>query len=69
MSSPFLSKLKKKHEGYIGSLIADLTKESKDAKVDEDHSQQEHEVFIAESAASRAAKAEEVEELKDTRAS
>ena len=37
--------------------------------MDEDHSQQEHEVFIAESAASRAEKAEEVEELKDTRAS
>ena len=75
VSEPFTSKQEKNHEGYvcvtslIGSLIADLAKESKDAKVDEDHSQQEHEVFIAESAASRAEKAKEVEELKDTRAS
>ena len=59
---PFSSKLEKNHEGYsgvlslIGSLVADLAKESQEATVEEDHSQQEYEAFMAESAASRAQK-------------
>ena len=66
---------KKYHEGYggvtslAGSLIADLAKESKEAKVEQDHSLDEYEAFMAESSASRAEKVKEVEELKDTRAS
>merc|ERR1712064_232452 len=42
--------------------------ESQEAKVDEDHCQQEYEAFMAESAASRDQKVKEIEELKDTRA-
>jgi len=74
VSEPFSSKLEKNHEGYsgvvslIGSLVADLAKESQEAKVEEDHSQQEYEAFMAESAASRDQKVKEIEELKDTRA-
>ena len=73
VSEPLISKLKQNHKGYISvtsfivSLIAVLAKESKDAKVDEHHSQQECKAFIVESAASRAEKVKEVEELKDTR--
>ena len=69
MSELFTSKLEKNHEGYsgvtslIGFLIADLAKESQEAKVDEEISQQECE---AESAASRAENVKEVEELEDT---
>ena len=73
-SEPFSSKLQKNHEGYsgvlslIGSLVADLAKESHEAKVEEDHSQQEYEAFMAESAASRAQKVKEIQESKDARA-
>ena len=52
----------------IGSLVADLAKESQEAKVEEDHSQQEYEAFMAESAASRAEKVREVAELEDAKA-
>ena len=52
----------------IGSLVADLAKESQEAKVEEDHSQQEYEAFMAESAASRAEKVKEVAELEDAKA-
>ena len=74
VSEPFSSKLGKDHEGYsgvvslIGSLVADLAKESQESKVDEEHSQQEYEAFMAESVASRDLKVKEIEELKDTRA-
>ena len=70
VSEPSSSKLEKNHEGYsgvlslIGSLVADLAKESQEANVEEDHSQQEYEAFMAESAASRAQKVKEIEELK-----
>ena len=56
VSEPFSSKLQKNHEVYsgvlslIGSLVADLAKESQEANVEEDHSQQEYEAFMAESA-------------------
>ena len=69
-SEPFSSKLQKNHEGHsgvlslIGSLVADLTKESQEAKVEEDHSQEEYEACMAESAGSRAQKVKEIEELK-----
>ena len=69
VSEPFSSKLEKNHEGYsgvlavIGSLVADLAKESQEAKVEENHSQQEYEAFMAESAPSRAQKVKEIEEL------
>merc|ERR1712136_436780 len=75
VSEPFSSKYQKNHEGFsgvvslIGSLVADLAKESQAAKVEEDHSQQEYEAFMAESAASRAEKVKEVEELQNTKAS
>ena len=61
------SKLEKNHEEHSGvlSLIgSDLAKESQEATVEEDHSQQEYEAFMAESAASRAQKVKEIEELK-----
>ena len=73
-SEPFSSKLQKNHEGHsgvlslIGSLVADLAKESQKANVEEDHSQHEYEAFMVESGASRAQKVKEIEELKDTRA-
>ena len=72
---PFASELEKNHEGYggvtslAGSLIADLAKESQEAKVEQDHSLEKYEAFLAESSASRAEKEKEVEEWKDTRAS
>merc|ERR1712136_673443 len=75
VSEPFSSKLEKNHEGYsgvvslIGSLVADLAKESQEAKVDEDHSQGDYEDFTKESAQSRAEKVKEVEELQSTKAS
>jgi len=74
VSEPFSSKYQKNHEGFsgvvslIGSLVADLAKESQEAKVEEDHSQQEYEAFMAESAASRAEKVREVAELEDAKA-
>ena len=74
VSEPFSSKYQKNHEGFsgvvslIGSLVADLAKESQEAKVDEDHSQQVYEAFMAESAASRAEKVREVAELEDAKA-
>ena len=71
VSEPFSSKLGKNQEGYSGILAligSDLAKESQEAKVEEDHSQQEYEAFMAESAASRAQKVKEIEELKDARA-
>ena len=74
VSERFSSKYQKNHEGFsgvvslIGSLVADLAKESQEAKVEEDHSQQEYEAFMAESAASRAEKVKEVAELEDAKA-
>merc|ERR1711916_205586 len=74
VSEPFSSRLEKNREGYsgvvslIGSLVADLAKESQEAKVEEEHSQQEYEAFMAESSVSRDQKVKEIEELKDTRA-
>ena len=71
VSEPFSSKLEKHHEGYSGVLAligSDLAKESQEAKVERDHSQQEYEAFMAEPAASRAQKVKEIEELKDARA-
>jgi len=67
VSEPFSFKLEKDYDGHsgvvllIGSLVANLAKESQEAKVEEDHSQQEYEAFMAESAASRAQKVKEVE--------
>merc|ERR1719434_220613 len=75
VAAPFTSKLEKNHEGFngvsslIGSLIADLAKESQEAKVEEDHSQSEYEGFMKESSQSRADKVKEVEELQNTKAS
>ena len=70
VSEPFSSKLEKNHEGYsgvvslIGSLVADLATESQESKVDEEHSQQEYEAFMAESVASRDQKVKEIEETR-----
>jgi len=75
VAEPFTSKLDKNHEGFngvaslIGSLVADLTKESQESKVEEDHSQAEYEGFMKDSAQSRADKVKEVEELQNTKAS
>ena len=61
------------HEGFngvlsmIGSLIADLAKETQEAKVDEEHAPTEYEAFMSESAASRADKVKELEELQNPR--
>ena len=58
MSEPFTLKLEENHEGYngvvslTGSLIADLAKDTQEAKVEEGHSQAEFEAFTAELAAS-----------------
>ena len=75
VAEPLTSKLEKDHEGFngvsslIGSLFADLAKETQEAKVDEEHPQLEYEAFMSESAASRADKVKELEELQDAKAS
>merc|ERR1711916_164025 len=74
-AEPFTSKLEKNHEGFngvvslIGSLVADLAKESQEAKVEEANQQGDYEEYMKESAQSRAEKVKEVEELQNTKAS
>jgi len=74
-AEPFTSKLEKNHEGFngvvslIGSLVADLAKESQEAKVEEANQQGDYEEYMKESAQSRAEKVKEVEELQHTKAS
>ena len=74
VAEPFTSKLEKNEQGFkgvaslIGSLVADLTKESQEAKVEEDHSQGDYEGFMKDSSQSRAEKVQEVEELQNTKA-
>ena len=50
------------------SVIADLAKESQEAKVEEDHSQGDYSAFISEFSQSRVEKVNEVEELQNTKA-
>ena len=75
VAEPFTSKLEKKQQGFngvaslIGSLIADLAKESQEAKAEEDHSQGDYAAFMSESSQSRVKKVNEVEELQNTKAS
>merc|ERR1712136_271492 len=75
VAEPFTSKLEKNEQGFngvaslIGSLVADLAKESQEAKVEEDRSQGEYEGFMKDSSQSRAEKVQEVEELQNTKAS
>ena len=72
---PFTSKLGKNEQGFndlaslIESLIADLGKESQEAKVEEDHSQKDNAAFVSESSQSRVDKINKVEELQNTKAS
>jgi len=74
VAEPFTSKLEKNEQGFngvaslIGSLVADLAKESQEAKVEEDRSQGEYEGFMKDSSQSRAEKVQEVEELQNTKA-
>ena len=53
----------------IGTLIADLAKESQEAKVEEDHSQKDYVAFVPESSRSRVEKVNKVKELQNTKAS
>ena len=73
VAEPHTSKLEKNEQGFndvaslIGSLIADLAKESQEPKVEEDHSQGDYAAFMSESSESRVEKVNEVEELQNTK--
>merc|ERR1712136_638863 len=64
----------KKHEEATGvvalihKLIAEVEKDSQEAKVDEANAQEEYEKFTADSSANRASKVKETAALQDTRA-
>ena len=72
---PYTSKLEKIEQGFndlaslIGTFIADLAKESQEAKVEEDHSQKDYAAFVSESSQSRVEKVNKVKELQNTKAS
>ena len=74
VTEPYTSKPEKNEQGFndvaslIGSLIADLAKESQEAKVEEDHSKGDYAAFVSESSQSRGEKVNEVEELQNTKA-
>ena len=54
VAEPYTSKLEKNEQGFndlaslIGTLIADLAKESQEAKVEDDHSQKDYAAFVSE---------------------
>jgi len=74
VAEPFTSKFEKKHEEATGvvalihKLIAEVEKDSQEAKVDEANAQEQYENFTADSSANRAGKVKETAALQDTRA-